>query len=107
MAIAVRSVKAEMTSFGHLRSRLKNGAKLGCRGAAIGPPTRTTARSACQFRYIRRTKFTLNSHIRRPERHSDYTLISTPPTLIDFDATVVAITASSWFSDMLNTPDVA
>ncbi|TBM07779.1 hypothetical protein EYY87_02115 [Hafnia paralvei] len=104
MAIAVRSVKAGMTSFGHLRSRLKNGAKLGCRGAAIGPPTRTTARSACQFRCTRRTKFTLNSYIRRPEY---YTLISTPPTLIDFDATVVAITASSWFSDMLNTPDVA
>ncbi|XOQ04328.1 MAG: Transposase [Hafnia paralvei] len=37
LAIAVRSVKAEMTSFGHLRSRLKDGAKLGCRGAALGP----------------------------------------------------------------------
>ncbi|EHM47707.1 hypothetical protein HMPREF0454_00404, partial [Hafnia alvei ATCC 51873] len=24
--------------FGHLLSRLKDGAKLGCRGAAIGPP---------------------------------------------------------------------
>ena len=38
MAIAVRSVKAGMTRFGYLRSRLKDGAKLGCRGAAIGPP---------------------------------------------------------------------
>ncbi|TBM02745.1 hypothetical protein EYY87_15410 [Hafnia paralvei] len=56
MAIAVRSVKAEMTSFGHLRSRLKNGAKLGCRGAALGPPTRTPAQSACRFQCIRRTK---------------------------------------------------
>ena len=37
MAIAVRSVKAGMTTFGYLRSRLKDGAKLGCRGAAIGP----------------------------------------------------------------------
>ena len=37
MAIAVRSVKAGMTRFGHLRSRLKDGAKLGCRGAALGP----------------------------------------------------------------------
>ena len=56
MAIAVRSVKAGMTRFGYLRSRLKEGAKLGCRGAAIGPPTRTPARSVCRFRYIRRTK---------------------------------------------------
>ena len=56
MAIAVRSVKAGMTRFGYLRSRLKDGAKLGCRGAAIGPPTRTPARSACRFRCIRRTK---------------------------------------------------
>ncbi|TBM19731.1 hypothetical protein EYY86_01785 [Hafnia paralvei] len=38
MAIAVRSVKAGMTSFGHLRSRLKNGAKPGCKAAAIEPP---------------------------------------------------------------------
>ena len=37
MAIAVRSVKAGMTRFGYLRSRLKDGAKLGCRGAALGP----------------------------------------------------------------------
>ena len=37
LAIAVRSVKAGMTRFGHLRSRLKDGAKLGCRGAALGP----------------------------------------------------------------------
>ena len=37
MAIAVRSVKAGMTRFGYLRSRLKDGAKLGCWGAAIGP----------------------------------------------------------------------
>ena len=104
MAIAVRSVKAGMTRFGYLRSRLKDGAKLGRRGAAIGPPTRTPARSACIIRCIRRTKFTLNSHIRRPEYQ---TLLSTPPTLTDFDATVVAITALSWFSDKLNTPDAA
>ncbi|EHM43472.1 hypothetical protein HMPREF0454_01954 [Hafnia alvei ATCC 51873] len=38
MAIAVRSVKAGMTSFGHLRSRLKDGAKPGCKAAAIEPP---------------------------------------------------------------------
>ncbi|PNK68135.1 hypothetical protein DVH07_01060 [Hafnia paralvei] len=56
MAIAVRSVKAGMTRFGYLRSRLKDGAKLGCWGAAIGPPTRTPARSACIFRCLRRTK---------------------------------------------------
>ncbi|PAV97698.1 hypothetical protein CJD50_08630 [Hafnia paralvei] len=56
MAIAVRSVKAGMTRFGHLRSRLKNGAKLGCRGAAIGPPTRTPAQGLCDIRCFRRTK---------------------------------------------------
>ncbi|PNK66612.1 hypothetical protein EYY93_00750 [Hafnia paralvei] len=56
MAIAVRSVKARMTTFGYLRSRLKDGAKLGCWGAAIGPPTRTPARCACRFQSIRRTK---------------------------------------------------
>ncbi|TBL64263.1 hypothetical protein EYY97_04640 [Hafnia paralvei] len=56
LAIVVRSVKTGMTKFGHLRSRLKNGAKLGCWGAAIGPPTRTPARSVCRFQYIRRTK---------------------------------------------------
>ncbi|TBM21832.1 hypothetical protein EYY89_19635 [Hafnia paralvei] len=56
MAIAVRSVKAGMTSFGHLRSRLKNGAKLGCRGAAIGPPTRTPAQGLCDIGCFRRPK---------------------------------------------------
>ncbi|TBM20947.1 hypothetical protein EYY89_21360 [Hafnia paralvei] len=56
MAIAVRSVKAGMTRFGYLRSRLKDGAKLGCRGAAIGPPTRTPAQCICRFRSSRRTK---------------------------------------------------
>ncbi|TBM25925.1 hypothetical protein EYY89_11730 [Hafnia paralvei] len=56
MAIAVRSVKAGMTSFGFLRSRLKDGAKLGCRGAAFGPPTRTPARCSCRFQCNRRTK---------------------------------------------------
>ncbi|KAA0264509.1 hypothetical protein ERL64_01495 [Hafnia alvei] len=56
MAIAVRSVKAGVTRFGHLRSRLKGGAKLGSRGAAIGPPTRTPAQCLCSFRCIRRTK---------------------------------------------------
>ncbi len=62
MAIAVRSVKAGMTTFGYLRSRLKDGAKLGCRGAAIGPPTRTPARSACIFRCLRRTKSDAKQH---------------------------------------------
>ncbi|KHS49925.1 hypothetical protein RN38_04825 [Hafnia paralvei] len=56
MAIAVRSVKAGMTRFGYLRSRLKDGAKLGCWGAAIGPPTRTPAQGLCDIRYFRRTK---------------------------------------------------
>ncbi|AMO83875.1 hypothetical protein DSM2777_10915 [Obesumbacterium proteus] len=37
MAIAVRSVKAGMTIFGHLRSRLKNGAKPRRRRAALEP----------------------------------------------------------------------
>ena len=37
MAIAVRSVNAGMTIFGHLRSRLKNGAKPRCKRAAIEP----------------------------------------------------------------------
>ncbi|TBM23079.1 hypothetical protein EYY89_18415 [Hafnia paralvei] len=62
MAIAVRSVKAGVTRFGYLRSRLKDGAKLGCRGAATGPPTRTPARSACRFRCIRRTKPDAKQH---------------------------------------------
>ncbi len=56
MAIAVRSVKAGMTTFGHLRSRLKDGAKLGGWGAAIGPPTRTLAQWLCGFRCLKRTK---------------------------------------------------
>ena len=37
MAIAVRSVKAGMTRFGYLRSRLKDGAKLGCWGQRLAP----------------------------------------------------------------------
>ncbi|RDA62050.1 hypothetical protein DVH07_17740 [Hafnia paralvei] len=56
MAIAVRSVKAGMTRFGYLRSRLKDGTKLGCRGAATGPPTRTPAQGLCDIRCFRRTK---------------------------------------------------
>jgi hypothetical protein len=48
MPIVVRSVKTGMMKRGHPRSGLEGGAKLGCRGAAIGPPTRTPARSACQ-----------------------------------------------------------
>ncbi len=56
LAIAVRSVKAGMTRFGYLRSRLKDGAKLGRRGAATGPPTRTPAQGLCDIRCIRRTK---------------------------------------------------
>ena len=56
MPIVVRSVKTGMMKRGHPRSGLEGGAKLGCRGAAIGPPTRTPARSACRFRCIRRTK---------------------------------------------------
>ncbi len=62
MAIAVRSVKAGMTRFGYLRSRLKDGAKLGCWGAAIGPPTRTLAQWLCGFRCLKRTKsYTYNA----------------------------------------------
>ena len=38
MAIAVRSVKAGMTTFGYLRSRLKDGAKLGVSGGSDWPP---------------------------------------------------------------------
>ncbi len=56
MPIVVRSVKTGMMKRGHPRSGLEGGAKLGCRGAAIGPPTRTLARSACRFRGFRRTK---------------------------------------------------
>ncbi|TBM02738.1 hypothetical protein EYY87_15370 [Hafnia paralvei] len=37
LAIAVRSVKAGMTTFGYLRSRLKDGAKLGCLGQRLAP----------------------------------------------------------------------
>jgi hypothetical protein len=57
MPIVVRSVKTGMTrNEGTRVAGWKDGAKLGCRGAAIGPPTRTPARSACQFRCFRRTK---------------------------------------------------
>ena len=38
MPIVVRSVKTGMMKRGHPRSGLGGGAKLGCRGAAIGPP---------------------------------------------------------------------
>ncbi len=56
MPIVVRSVKTGMMKRGNPRSGLGGGAKLGCRGAAIGPPTRTPARSACWFRCSGRTK---------------------------------------------------
>ncbi|TBL56615.1 hypothetical protein EYY97_21135 [Hafnia paralvei] len=56
LAIVVRSVKTGMMKRGNPRSGLEGGAKLGCRGAATGPPTRTPARSACRFQCIRRTK---------------------------------------------------
>jgi hypothetical protein len=56
MAIAVRSVKTEMMKRGNPRSGLGGGAKLGCRGAAIGPPTRTPAQGLCDIRCFRRTK---------------------------------------------------
>ncbi|EPC06750.1 hypothetical protein HMPREF0864_04758 [Enterobacteriaceae bacterium 9_2_54FAA] len=71
MAIAVRSVKAGMTRFGYLRSRLKDGAKLGCWGAAIGPPTRTLAQWLCGFRCLKRTKsYTYNAptHNQHPSK---------------------------------------
>ncbi|TBM32369.1 hypothetical protein EYY85_00945 [Hafnia paralvei] len=58
MPIVVRSVKTGMMKRGHPRSGLGGGAKLGCRGAAIGPPTPQLARSSCRFRCIRRTKST-------------------------------------------------
>ena len=56
MAIAVRSVKTEMMKRGNPRSGLVGGAKLGCWGAAIGPPTRTPAQGLCDIRFFRRTK---------------------------------------------------
>ncbi len=56
MPIVVRSVKTGMMKRGNPRSGLGGGAKLGCRGAATGPPTRTPARSACWFRCSGRTK---------------------------------------------------
>ena len=56
MPIVVRSVKTGMMKRGNPRSGLGGGAKQGCRGAAIGPPTRTPARSSCRFWCIRRTK---------------------------------------------------
>ncbi len=56
MPIVVRSVKTGMMKRGHPRSGLEGGAKLGCTGAAIGPPTRTPARRAGRFGGIRRTK---------------------------------------------------
>ncbi|TBL96766.1 hypothetical protein EYY93_21295 [Hafnia paralvei] len=62
MPIVVRSVKTGMMRRGNPRSGLGEGAKLGCRGAAIGPPTRAPARSACIFRCIRRTKPNAKQH---------------------------------------------
>ncbi|TBM21224.1 hypothetical protein EYY89_20415 [Hafnia paralvei] len=56
MPIVVRSVKTGMMKRGNPRSGLGGGAKLGCRGAAIGPPTRTPAQCSCKSRCIRRTK---------------------------------------------------
>ncbi len=56
MPIVVRSVKTGMMKRGNPRSGLGGGAKLGCWGAAIGPPTRTPAQSACIFQCLRRTK---------------------------------------------------
>ncbi len=56
MPIVVRSVKTGMMKRGNPRSGLGGSAKLGCRGAATGPPTRTPARSACWFRCSGRTK---------------------------------------------------
>ncbi len=56
MPIVVRSVKTGMMKRGNPRSGLGGGAKLGCRGAAIGPPTRTPAQCICRFRSSRRTK---------------------------------------------------
>ena len=56
MPIVVRSVKTGMMKRGNPRSGLGGGAKLGCRGAAIGPPTRTPAQGLCDIRYFRRTK---------------------------------------------------
>ncbi|EPC06729.1 hypothetical protein EYY86_09340 [Hafnia paralvei] len=56
LAIVVRSVKTGMMKRGDPRSGLEGGAKLGCRGAAIGPPTRTPAQVLCDIRCFRRTK---------------------------------------------------
>ena len=71
LAIVVRSVKTGMMKRGDPRSRLKNGAKLGCRGAAIGPRlgrlhkayvifdalgVRNFTQFSCKFRCIRRPK---------------------------------------------------
>ena len=56
MPIVVRSVKTEMMKRGNPRSGLEGGAKLGCRGAAIGPPTRTLAQGLCDIGCFRRPK---------------------------------------------------
>ncbi|RDA72517.1 hypothetical protein DVH07_00950 [Hafnia paralvei] len=56
MPIVVRSVKTGMMKRGNPRSGLGGGAKLGCWGAAIGPPTRTPAQCICRFQSSRRTK---------------------------------------------------
>ena len=56
LAIAVRSVKAGMMERGNPRSGLEGGAKLGCWGAAIGPPTRTLAQWLCGIQCFKRTK---------------------------------------------------
>ena len=56
LAIVVRSVKAGMMKRGNPPSGLEGGVKLGCWGAAIGPPTRTPAQGLCDIRCFRRTK---------------------------------------------------
>ena len=74
MPIGVRSVKTGMMKRGNPRSGLEGGAKLGCRGAAIGPPTRTPAQGLCDIRCIRRTKpytaLCRFQYIRRPKPYT-------------------------------------
>ncbi len=62
MPIVVRSVKTGMMRRGNPRSGLGGGAKLGCRGAAIGPPTRTPAQGLRDIRCLRRTKPNAKQH---------------------------------------------
>ena len=65
MAIAVRSVKAGMTRFGYLRSRLKNGAKLGCRGQRLAPRLGRLHGVHVDFSVIGVRNFTPPSHKRQ------------------------------------------